>query len=251
MKQPEWFILGEPLIRSVIPEAGGLTRAHKNIPVRVAAECAVIHFAHCLNASIEENRAGHHSVAVGLIRQCIEALTIAELGLIPSEKGMSLFEKWQNDKSHGYIRKQLEAQVWPSYGSGLWNEPWADFFGNLARAVQDYAHYSPALQGWQMIVEDGSRFQEGEDGMLYGLMRYGIDTYDPGKATRVTLLHILLCWTLGRIIVENKGARPGLKSVTEVGVALSQADILGHGKLEWAHQFWPIEFDGIEPYKGS
>ena len=54
---------------------------------------------------------------------------------------------WKNGKkSHGEVRKALERAVWPRYGVGLWSEPWSDFYANLARAVQPYAHYTPELQ---------------------------------------------------------------------------------------------------------
>jgi hypothetical protein len=243
---PNWFVIGEPMIWTVIAKARRLTSAHSDVRVRVASECAAIHLAHCLHASVEENRSGHHSVAIGLIRQCVEAVTIVELGLIPSDIGLALVEKWKGAKTQGQLRQELARDIWPGYGKGLWNEPWGEYFGNLARAVQDYAHYSPALQGWQMVIEGDRRLREGAGGLLFGLMRYGFNTYDPGKATRVTLLHILLSWTVGRIINENKGTHPETQQIECLGRALAEADILGHGKLEWPHQFWANEFDGIE-----
>ena len=57
---------------------------------------------------------------------------------------------WKDGKkSHGELRKVLEREVWPRYDAGLWSKPWPEFYANLARAVQPYAHYTPELQGWQ------------------------------------------------------------------------------------------------------
>jgi len=45
-----------------------------------------------------------------------------------------------------------------AYGTGLWDEPWSDFYGNLARAVQPYAHYTTlhgASSNWRMASANG------------------------------------------------------------------------------------------------
>jgi len=83
---PEWFRLGNPLMWGIpkavydfVSSGTALSTNHEN-----AVRCATIHFIHCLNLSVESNRKGQHAVAICLCRQCAEALTVMEIGLIPS-----------------------------------------------------------------------------------------------------------------------------------------------------------------------
>jgi hypothetical protein len=76
-----------------------------------------------------------------------------------------LLEAWKTGKkSQGELRRALQREIWPSYGTGLWNEPWAEFYANLAQAVQPYAHYTQQLQGWQFetlsVEHDGSTIEK-------------------------------------------------------------------------------------------
>jgi hypothetical protein len=90
---------------------------------------------------------------MALLRQCVEALTIVDVGLQPHEFATDVLLSWVEDRlTQGQIRKKLEAERWPQYGCGLWQESWGEYFGNLARAVQPYAHYSRTLMGWQFSV---------------------------------------------------------------------------------------------------
>jgi hypothetical protein len=91
-----------------------------------------------------------------------------------------LLEAWKTGgKSQGELRSALERDIWPSYGTGLWDEPWAKFYGNFARAVQPYAHYTQELQGWQFVTasvdHDGSAIE-----------MTGLETYDPLNRTLPT-----------------------------------------------------------------
>jgi hypothetical protein len=81
---PEWYVLGNPLIWSVartaynfFQQSASLCPSHLN-----AAHCAAIHYINCLNTSIDANKKGNHSIAISMIRPCVEALTIVELGLL-------------------------------------------------------------------------------------------------------------------------------------------------------------------------
>jgi hypothetical protein len=145
------------------------------------------------------NEKGKHLAAVCLVRQSIEALTIVEISLQKASFAQPLLDGWKaGKKKHGDLRKILEKEIWPTYGSGLWDEPWSDFYGNLARAVQPYAHYTTELEGWLHTVVDyngGTKFTS----------IVGLETYDPLQATRISLFHTLLTWMLGRLLLAHGG----------------------------------------------
>jgi hypothetical protein len=148
-KKPRWFAIGEqliwPLIWMGVAVAGKVRLPTALMPI---PELALCHHAGCIEAAGHANRRGKHSAAMCLVRQSLEALTVAEIGLQDPVFAGPLLDGWSaGKKSHGELRKALEREIWPSYGTGLWDEPWAEFYGNLARAVQPYAHYSPELQG--------------------------------------------------------------------------------------------------------
>lgn len=188
-------------------------------------------------------------MAVSLIRQCIEAITVMELGLIENKIGEKLINDWRGGMKQGTLRGHLEEQVWSEYGDGIWEEAWPKYFASLAGAVQDYSHYSPALQGWQMIVDDEAHLKEMSDGMLMAKLRYGFDTYDAGKAIRITLLHILIGWTIGRIAEANGySSEANSQALAHLRESLADSSILAFAKHDWAHQFWPLEFEDIDPY---
>jgi hypothetical protein len=114
---------------------------------------------------------------------------------------------------------------------GLWDEPWADFFGNLARAVQPYAHYSPQLLGWQMAFHGyggGNRF----------LVKVGPAAYDALKASRIALLHALVIWTLARLLLQNSQ----LPDVSDLAAAVSAlGNALASSKLLFKSKNWADE----------
>jgi hypothetical protein len=198
-----------------------------------------------MEASIETNRKGRHAVAISLVRQCVESMTIVELGLQDTAFRDPLLEGWANEtKSQGALRKALERQIWPRYGSGLWNETWGKFFGEFARAVQPYAHYSQLLQGWQLVSALGSELRPSGDGNFHFIAQIGVNTYDGVKAARITLLHCLIAWAMGRILLANGGdSRIDPKQIGELGAELAKSELLGRGALEWHQEFWPHMFD--------
>jgi hypothetical protein len=241
---PAWLTLSDRLMGSTIKAAHDHLRARQgtNLTVNLSGYLATIHFAHCLDGSIDLNRDGRHAPALCLIRQCVEALTIVDLGLQPIERGDPLLNAWERDeKTHGEIRAILERDVWPSYGSGLWDEPWAEFFGNLARAVQPYAHYTPQLQRWQFAIPPGAQLTTDRR----FLARTGMNVYDPEKASRITLFHSLLAWVLGRLLVANDcGTLPAsaANDFRDFGVELSRSRYLDGPASKWPEQFWPHIF---------
>jgi len=248
---PSWFKLGEPLIwrwLSIALDILAKRRTGKpsldHIP-----HCAAIHLLHCLETSIEANRRGRHAVAVATVRQCVEALSIVDVGFQETALRDPLLEEWRSEKKTlGAIRMQLARDVWPRYGSGLWSESWAEFFGEFAKAVQPYAHYSPLLQGWQFAMPPGSQLIRGADGNYLFIAQIALNSYDGLKASRITLLFCLIAWATARIIQASGGdPRIDATTVNQLGDEISKSGLLGRGKLNWHQEFWPHMFDGPVP----
>jgi hypothetical protein len=198
MNPPPWFSTGAKLKGRVFPSALEALRCLETEDAfheSLIPELALFHVSDCLATSIHVNAAGQHSVAITLLRGSLEGLTLVDLGLQANEYRLPKLKKWSEGKlTAGDIRKGLARDVWPSYGEGLWNEPWSQFFGNLARALHPYAHYSPELMGWQFSLPPTY-----SGGRMVAIL--GPSTYDPLKATRITLLHALVIWTVGNLAV--------------------------------------------------
>jgi hypothetical protein len=235
-KEPRWFQLGDALMWPLVGMSlASLSKRSSNPDLALVRQASGCHLAGCLETSCVANERGKHSVAIALVRQALEALTLIDLGLHPSTFSDPVLDRWKSGRiSHGEIRAHLEKEVWHSYGHGLWAEPWSEFFGNLARAVQPYAHYTPELQGWQdqVIEQHGER----EATITVGLL-----TYDPLKASRVTLLHMLLAWALGRILLVHRDNPDVLAREAEIhllGESLSQSKLLIKNQ-KWGVQLLP------------
>ena len=68
--------------------------------------------------------------------------------------------------------------------------------------------------------------------------------YDPVKASRITLLHVLLIWTLGRLIIANKESKISIISeskIVDLGKELASSEFLIQDE-DWAINFWPHMF---------
>lgn len=130
---------------------------------------------------------------------------------------------------------RLRRTAWPKYGNGLWDESWTEFFTRLAKAVQPYAHCSRELLQWNLaaLTDRGS-----------GRFVAGVRMYDPVKASRLTLFHILVAWTLGRLLFANRPSSASMveeRDVETLGGALSRCDLLMQGQ-DWSVQLWPHMF---------
>ena len=195
-----------------------------------------MHLAQCAEVLGAANKKGRHALAIGLVRQCVESLSIIEAGMLPPAEGAVLLQKWLDDKlSLGALRAELEKTAWGRYGPGLWSEPWSEFFGQFAKAVQPYAHYTPLLMGWQFAAPPDSSPKDGQ--MLIAL---GPETYDPLKASRVTLLQCLLFWALARILVANKlPAAISDVELARMGKSLAESELLSGGHATWSQEFLP------------
>jgi hypothetical protein len=248
MDTPEWFRLGEPLMWTFPEFAIRAVDRLDDTNLRVSSMCAGYHLIDCLNASIRLNEKGRHSVAISVFRQCIEAITVLEFGLIDEARGAELFTKWKKGERQGSLRNELEENVWSTYGPGIWEESWSEYFASFAKAVQDYSHYGYELQAWQMIVENKGRMQQLPSGMLKAHLRPNIGSYDASKATRITLLHVLTSWTVGRILRANSHLnRKQQDQLDELHEALAESTLAEFAKRDWAHHFYALEFNSIEP----
>jgi hypothetical protein len=244
---PAWFRIGEPMLWPTMHTALQTLSESRtgNLQLDMIPECAAIHLMHCMETSIDTNRRGRHAVAIGLVRHCVEALALIDVGLQEPRYRDSLLEAWSEEtKSQGGIRKALEHDIWSRYGQGLWSETWAEFFAEFARAVQPYAHYTQLLQGWQLASPHGQQLSKSADGKYVFMVQIGLNTYDGLKGTRITLLHCLLAWAIARLLLANR-ADSGIEpdKVKQLGAALGKSELLGGGALEWHQEFWPHMFD--------
>ena len=237
---PEWFRLGESLMWPLVGMAVATCRSHKmaTLDLSMQGELAIYHHAGCLETSAHANKRGKHSAALCLIRQSVEALCIAELSLQDPSFAEPLLLGWKDGKkTQGEVRKSLERDIWPRYGSGLWSETWPEFYANLARAVQPYAHYTSDLQGWQFS-------NHSYDGGTTFLASTGLENYDSLLATRITLLHALLTWMLGRILLDhgkNTDVLTRKSDIHDLGKALGSSRLLFEGG-DWGSQLAPHMF---------
>lgn len=241
---PKWFEVGSKLISEVSGVAMQLADQLSDLSLdsKTSVQCSVIHYAQCLMASADANQEGKHAIALSLTRQSVEALTLIECGLLKDRNLSSeLVIAWvQGSKSSGAIRKTLSQDVWQRYTKSLWSQGWGEYFGEFCSSIQPYAHYSRELQGWQLEVVDNATLED--CGSITLNMKIGFDTYDSNKATRITLIHVLLSWTLGKIITNNVN-QPELESkLDELQQALEVCPELGNGQLSWAQQLWASEF---------
>lgn len=187
----------------------------------------------------QANRDGMHANALALTRQCIEAISVIELGICGNKGASELLAQWEADSvSAGQVRKWLSVNVWPSYGSGLWNEPWSDFMANLARAVQAYAHYTTQLSQWQYRLH-GLWKKDSPELLIEVRPR----AYDAQKATRITLYHGILTYALARICMAAGSVEDEYRSlIVQLGKALGRSKYLDGHQTDWAKQFWAMTF---------
>ncbi len=234
--KPRWLELGDELLWPLVGMSlSTLAEAHKADPDAWSiVNAAQIHFAHCIETSMRCNEEGKHSVAISLLRQCIESLTLVDMGLQNHDFAFPLLMKWkEGKKSLGELRKHLDTEIWSKYGTGLWDESWSDFLTNLASAVQPYAHYTQQLQGWQYSVV-GFDYEK-QEGIYYTDIS---GAYDALKASRITLFHELAGWTLGRLLLangDNKNVLERASKIEEWGKALGKSKLLFKNK-NWGNE---------------
>lgn len=237
---PEWFSLceratSETMKRIAVSVAAvSLSLEVKNLPMQ--SHWFVLDSLLLANRA---NRDGMHANALALTRQCIEAISVIEVGLCGHQDSESILLQWNDDRlTPGALRKWLSDHVWVAYGSGLWHETWAEFMGRLAKAVQPYAHYSSQLAQWQLRLH-GQMESEVEPTVL---IEYSPRAYDAQKATRITLFHAILTFALARIwLAHTKSPDAEFSSlINRLRIALGRSKYLDGHQTNWDQQFWAM-----------
>jgi hypothetical protein len=233
--EPEWLRLQGNIAPSVFTLLGRHLRENQSpdLTASLIPDLAAQHLLACLNASIAANRSFEPSVAMCLLRQCVESLTIVDVGMQSPGTRDPLLQRWNEGRvTAGGLRKELATIAWPRYGSGVWGESWEVFFSELAKAVHPYAHYSSQLMGWQLTLIPNEA-----DTQLFAMTA----TFDPLKASRLSLLHSLVVWTVARILLTNSQGTAVKKlahSVGALGKALATSNLVTKSG-DWASELTP------------
>lgn len=241
---PAWF----PLAERAMPETlKRLEVAVEKTTLPLQVNClpsqAFWFLRNSLYIANQANRLGMHANALSITRQCLEALSVIELGLCSKPQAADQLRIWEEDRATaGEVWKWLEANAWPGYGNGLWDEPWVEFMGSLSRAIQPYAHYSAKLAQWQYRVHL-TKWALPNDG-IQALVEVGPATYDPQKATRITLYHVLITFALARVWIATRDAADNAFAalIDELRIALGRSVYLDGPGTQWDQQFWAMLF---------
>jgi hypothetical protein len=192
----------------------------------------------------QANREGMHANALALTRQCVEAISIIELGICGHPEAQAVLLKWDSDDlTPGKLRAWLQANVWPNYGNGLWQEPWSTFMREFAGAIQPYAYYGRSLAQWQLRLH---RFHDASEPNAdsHAIVEMVPRAYDPQKATRITLFHALLTYVLGRIwSAANPSDADFSALMGRLGTALGKSRYLDGHQTNWSQQFWAMVWE--------
>jgi hypothetical protein len=239
---PEWFNISEQLTGEVMRRIAAAVSATSMSP-QVNSLPMLAHWfvLDTLLIANKANKDGMHANALALTRQCVEAMSIVELGVCQHFEAEDALAKWENDNlTPGKLRAWLSDNVWPHYGSGLWTEPWTIFMREFAGAVQPYAHYSRNLAQWQFRLHGMSGTNDADDNR-HAIIEMRPRAYDPQKATRITLFHALLCYALGRMwSAANRSDVEFAAHVTRLGAALGKSNYLDGHQTNWSEQFWAM-----------
>lgn len=235
---PEWFELGEEATPQVMQRIAAAAKANgMKDQVRSSAMLAHWFVIDTLLLANQANREGMHANALALTRQCVEAIGVIELGICGHADAEATLLKWDADQlTPGKLRAWLQDNVWTQYGSGLWSEPWSAFMREFAAAVQSYAHYGRSLAQWQVRLHN---FIEAPEGGGHAIIEMRPRAYDPQKATRITLFHAILTFTLGRIWIAANGTDAEFAAlINRLGAALGKSRYLDGHQTNWGQQFW-------------
>jgi hypothetical protein len=199
---------------------------------------------HCLESvrlSRLANEGGAHAVAVGLLRDAVEALSLVALAISDDPEKVRILNQWNEERlSSGDLRKQLETRVWPSVTiTGLWGEAWEIFWASLARAVQPYAHFSPLRMRWHQHVQI-------IDGKWHVWINHPAGDFEPYRAARVVAFQLLVFWAFAELVCAfNAAPANHLSRLTKfAGDArqwLSTNDVFFQGE-KWDIQLMPFVY---------
>lgn len=196
------------------------------------------------------NEGGAHAVAVGLLRDAVEALSLVALAISHDSEKVVLLNRWNDEKlSAGEIRKHLEAAVWPTIAmSGLWGESWASFWASLAQSVQPYAHFSPLRMRWHQhvqIIDDKWHFW----------INHPDGDFDLYRAARVAAFQLVVLWCFAELVVAFSAASGAQLSrlaplAANARVWLAENEVFFHGE-KWGVQLMPFVYPTGPQYWGK
>jgi hypothetical protein len=237
-KIPDWFTVGEEVTEPTMKRISeAVQKCELPLQLQYLPMQAHWFFRDSILMANEANRKGSHANALALTRQCIETISIMELGLSRHHRRNEILGKWEKGKaSPGQLRQWLAKNAWPQYGSGIWAENWETFMGHLSKAIQPYAHYTAQLAQWQ------SKTHFVEPDKMSAIVEFAPQAYDPQKATRITLYHTILTYTLARIWVATAQDKDNefIALTNRLGKALGKSKYLDGNQTNWEHQFWAM-----------
>lgn len=241
---PTWFPIAEEATPQVMRRIADSVTAIVMVPqVRSAPMMAHWFMLDTLLLANQANRDGMHANALALTRQCVEAISIIELGICGHADAESMLLRWEDDNlTAGNLRAWLQGNVWPQYGSGLWREPWSTFMREFSAAIQPYAHYGRSLAQWQLRLHRVTNPNE-PDADLEAIIEIGPRAYDAQKATRITLFHAILTYALGRIWMASNDDAEFAAVINRLGTALSNSRYLDGHSTNWSQQFWAMVWE--------
>lgn len=240
---PEWFQMVDGTTQQVMQRVASAVSAN-TMALHVKSSPMLAHWfiLDTLLLANRANREGMHANALALTRQCIEAISVVELGICRHPDAEEMLLKWDADRATaGELRKWLQTNVWPNYGTGLWAESWDVFVREFASAIQPYAHYGRDLAQWQLRLHGPIDAPGSANGTMHGLIEMRPRAYDPQKATRITLFHSLLTYLLGRVwMASNPGDSEFAALIGRFGTALGKSRYLDGHATDWGQQFWAM-----------
>jgi hypothetical protein len=206
----------------------------------------VAHYAgkHCLESVVIArlaNEGGAHAVAVGLLRNAVESLSVVAMAISNYPEKVKMLERWNTEKvSPGKLREALETHVWPKVDlKGLWNQTWSDFWRSLARAVQPYAHFSPPLMRWHQRAEM-------KNDKFHLWINHPEGDFEQYRADRIATFQLLIFWVFAEMVCAF-GAAPqfdidNLRALSNLSkLKLSTSEVFFSGK-DWEVQLLPFVF---------
>jgi len=199
---------------------------------------------HCLEVvrlSRLANEGGAHAVAVGLLRDAVEALSLVALGISHDSDKVSLLNQWNEDRLNpGELRKHLEAKVWPQVSiTGLWGESWDSFWESFARSVQPYAHFTPLRMRWHQHMQI-------IDGKWHLWINHPSGDFEVYRGARVVAFQLLIFWVFAELVcVFDAAPRSQISRLTSLaGDArqwLSTNEVFFQGE-KWQVQLMPFVY---------
>lgn len=205
---------------------------------------------HCLESirlSRLANEGGAHAIAVGLLRDAVEALSVVAMGISDDPSKLDVLRQWDEERLNaGALRAYLEEKVWPNAAiPGLWGEPWAEFWASLARSVQPYAHFSPLRMRWHQHIQI-------IEGKWHIWINHPSGDFEIYRGARVVAFQLLLFWAFAELIcVFGAAHREQITRLNSLALDarrwLSTNDVFFQGE-KWDIQLLPFVYPTENQY---